>query len=224
MLTLSRHNFTLWNLALYSSVSVLEPQKRQVNTIWHAFSPESKKVLIIYLFFTLLLAFCLWLNTAHVIRVYSANMHVSCFSVQHINCAVYLQVLVLTVWPSSFLCTECTWKHRCGHRRPVNEPGEMPSNKNLSVEPRQRPPTQRLCWGIQSSGENRKWDAGLTVSCCHQGLELLSFGWRLGPGAGSHGNLGSSGCPVERRTVNTFALCSVRMCLAPCFDSWQFMM
>lgn len=71
----------------------------------------------------------------------------------------------------------------------------------------------------------RKQDStGLTISCCHQGLELLSFGWRLGPRAGSHGNLRSSGCPVERRTVNTFVLYSVHMCLTSCFDSWWFMM
>lgn len=161
------------------------------------------------------------------------HAHVSCFPVQHINCAVFLWVLVLTVWPSSFPSTECTWKHRCGHRRPVNEPGEMPSNKNLSVKPRQRPvtpahakaPLRNNSHPEKTMREKRKRDGtGLTVSCCHQGLELLSFGWRLGPGAGSHGNLGSSGCPVERRTVNTFVLCSVRMCLAPCFDSWRLMM
>lgn len=72
--------------------------------------------------------------------------------------------------------------------------------------------------------KGKRKGTALTVSCCHQGLELLSFGWRLGPGAGSHCNLGSSGGPVERRTVNTSVLCSVGICLTPCFDSWRFMM
>lgn len=156
------------------------------------------------------------------------HAHVSCCSVQHIKCAVFLRVLVL---PGSLPSTECTWKHRRGHRRPVNEPGETPSNMNLSGTPGQRPPTQRQRWGIQSSGENtmrgkkrKREGTVLTVSCCHQGLELLSFGWRLGPGAGSHCNLGSSGGPVERGPVNTSVLCSVGICLTPCFDSWRFMM
>lgn len=129
----------------------------------------------------MILAFCLWLNTAHVIRVYSTNMHM----------CVFLWVLVLTVWKSSFLSTECTWKHWCGHRRPVNEPGEMPSNKNLSVKSRQHPPTQRLRWGIQSSGENmmkekrkenkRLKDSPLAVAIRAWSCSASVGGWGQGP-------------------------------------------
>lgn len=54
---------------------------------------------------------------------------------------------------------------------------------------------------MEGEGEDEqegRGGTGLTVRCCHQGLELLGLGRRLWPGAGSHGDLGSSGCPAAK--------------------------
>lgn len=47
--------------------------------------------------------------------------------------------------------------------------------------------------------EEGRGGAGLTVRCRHQGLELLGLGRRLWPGAGSHGDLRSSGRPAAEK-------------------------
>lgn len=174
---------------------------------------------------------CFWLNTAHVIRVYSANTHM-CYVIRW-NIFVFL-----------FICGRlCSQRgHAASWAQSVHGNIDVHTDAQ-SMNQARCPPMGTWVYntvkarprkGYAEKYEHleRKWcdrvskrdSTGLTISCCHQGLELFSFSWWLGPGAGSHCNLGSPGCPVKRRTVNNFVLYSVRMCLAPCFDSWRFMM
>lgn len=81
-------------------------------------------------------------------------------------------------------------------------------------------------------GEREEEEVGrggraLTVRCRHQGLELLGLGWRLWPGAGSHGDLGSSGRPAAKKQnkrreklVNKCQQSTACTCMAHWLDVW----
>lgn len=86
---------------------------------------------------------------------------------------------------------------------------------------------------MEGEREEEEWEeegrggTGLTVGCRHQGLELLGLGRRLWPGAGSHGDLGSAGCPAAKKQnkgreklVSNCLLSPACTCTAHWLDVW----
>lgn len=110
----------------------------------------------------------------------------------------------------------------------MSESGYLPSKQKATQTTTSHASTC-MCREINRLGrdsmnwwEGRKsWGGiGLTVSCCHQGLELLSFGRGLGPGASSHGNLRSSSCPMVRRRKEQLLVYSGSSSSVYVFNSW----